>query len=84
MAEPRQSPEFLTLEDSAAVDRALLAGHEKFLVRLTVSSLKLLKHIAQDTGVPMENLETEQVTAWFETDAKIRVEQGPDAAFLKW
>ena len=84
MAEAQQSPQFLTLEDSAAVDAALLARHEKFLTRLTISSLNLLRHIAQDRGVAIEALDTDQIIEWFEKDSKIRREQGTDAAFLKW
>ncbi|MEB3830047.1 hypothetical protein [Phormidium sp. CCY1219] len=83
--EPQQpSAQFLTPEESYAVDGALLASHEKFLTRLTISSLKLLKHISQDLSVPMEELTAQQVIDWFEKDGKIRREIGPDAAFLKW
>ena len=85
MAEPQQpSTQFLTFEESAKVDAALLATHEKFLTRLTISSLKLLKHIAEEYQVKIEDLTAEQVVAWFEQDGKIRREQGADAAFLKW
>ena len=81
----QQSPtQFLTLEESNSVDAALLASNEKFLTRLTISSLKLLKHIAQETGVAIEDLTAQQVIAWFEKDGKIRREQGIDAAYLKW
>ncbi|MFB2833794.1 hypothetical protein [Floridanema evergladense] len=76
--------QFLTLEESAMVDGALLANHEKFLTRLTISSLKLLQHIAQEYGVAIEDLTTQQIIAWFEKDGKIRREQGIEAAFLKW
>lgn len=76
--------QFLTPEESADVDKALLSSSEKFLVRLTISSLRLLKQIAQDTGVTVEELTPQQVIDWFENDAKIRREQGIDAAFLKW
>lgn len=78
------STQFLTLEESNSVDAALLASSEKFLARLTISSLKLLKHIAQETGVAMEDLTAKQVIAWFEKDGRIRREQGIDAAYLKW
>lgn len=85
MAEPQQpSTQFLTFEESAKVDAALLATHEKFLTRLTISSLKLLKHIAEEYQVKVEDLTAEQVVTWFEKDGKIRREQGADAAFLKW
>lgn len=80
----QQPTQFLTLEESAKVDAALLASNEKFLTRLTVSSLKLLKHIAQETGVAVEDLTTQQVIAWFEKDGKVRREQGLEAAYLKW
>ncbi|XWK91388.1 MAG: hypothetical protein U7127_15455 [Phormidium sp.] len=83
---PQSQPgaQFLTLEESAMVDAALLANHEKFLTRLTISSLKLLQHIAQEYGIAIEDLTNQQIIAWFEKDGKIRREQGIEAAFLKW
>lgn len=76
--------EFLTPEESVDVDKALLSSPEKFLARLTISSLRLLKTIAQDISVPVEELTHQQVIEWFEEDGKIRREQGSDAAILKW
>ncbi len=82
---PQQpSAQFLTLEESAKVDAALLSSPEKFLTRLTISSLKLLKHIAKEYGVAIEELTAQQVIAWFEKDGKIRREQGIEASYLKW
>ncbi len=76
--------QFLTLEESAQVDGALLSTHEKFLTRLTISSLRLLTHIATSYQLPVEQLTPTQIIAWFEQDSKIRREQGATAAFLKW
>ena len=85
MTEPQPpGSQFLTLEESAAVDSALLASHERFLTRLTISSLRLLMHIAQELDVTVEALTPEQIIGWFEKDAKLRQAEGPDAAFLKW
>ena len=85
MVEPQQpTTQFLTPQESADVDKALLSSSEKFLTRLTISSVRLLKQIAKDTGVTIEELTHQQVINWFEQDAKIRREQGIDAAFLKW
>lgn len=81
---PQPGSQFLTLEESTKVDAALLASHEKFLTRLTISSLKLLKHIAEEYRVNMEDLTPDQIIAWFENDGKIRREQGSESAFLKW
>ncbi len=79
-----QSPQFLTSEESNKVDKALLSSPEKFLARLTISSLRLLKTISKDLQVPLEHLTYEQVIEWFEKDARIRQENGIDAATLKW
>lgn len=78
------STQFLTLEESAKVDAALLSSPEKFLTRLTISSLKLLQHIAQDYGVAIEELTVQQIISWFEKDSKLRIEQGIEASYLKW
>ena len=79
-----QTAQFLTLEESAEVDKALLTSPEKFLARLTLSTAKLLQYISQDLGIPMEQLTTAQIIAWFEKDAKLKREKGVDASFLKW
>ncbi|GBF78656.1 hypothetical protein [Aphanothece sacrum] len=84
MNQPQSPAQFLTLEESADVDKALLTAPEKFLTRLTISSLRLLTIIAQDVGVSMEELSHQQVIEWFEKDGKIRREQGEDASVLKW
>jgi hypothetical protein len=84
-SQPQQpGTQFLDPAESAKVDAALLSSSEKFLTRITISSLRLLKHIAEENNVPIENLTVEQTIQWFETDAKIRREEGSEAAFLKW
>lgn len=76
--------QFLTPEESAQVDLALLTSSEKFLTRLTISSSKLLAIIAQEYQVKMGDLTSEQIIKWFEKEAKIRFEQGAEASVLKW
>lgn len=80
----QSSTQFLTLDESAQVDAALLASSEKFLTRLTISSLRILQHIAKEYNVSIEELTAKQIINWFEKDAKIRREKGVDEAFLKW
>jgi len=85
MREQPTSPiQFLTKEESADINAALLSSEEKFLTRLTISSWRLLQTIAQQLEVPLEELTHKQIVAWFEQDGKIRREQGKDAAVLKW
>lgn len=84
IAPNQSSTQFLSLEESAQVDAALLSSPEKFLTRLTISSLRILQHIAQENQVKIEDLTTQEVIAWFEKDAKIRREEGIETAYLKW
>ena len=53
--------QFLTPEESADVDKALLTSSEKFLTRLTISSLRLLKIIAQEQEIAIDELTHQQV-----------------------
>ncbi|MEM9537880.1 MAG: hypothetical protein AAGA60_00045 [Cyanobacteria bacterium P01_E01_bin.42] len=81
---PQSEIQFLTSEESADVDAALLSSSEKFLTRLTISSLRLLGVIAKDYNIAVEELTHQQIVKWFEKDSKIRKEQGKEAAVLKW
>jgi hypothetical protein len=78
------SSQFLSTEEAIAVDRALLSTHEKFLTRITISSLRLLQKISTDQDVPVADLTPEIVITWFEADSKRKLEHGDDAAALQW
>mgnify|MGYP007128964164 CR=1 FL=1 len=80
----QSSTEFLTADESAQVDAALLSSPEKFLTRLTISSLRILQHIAKEYHIPIEELTAKQIITWFEIDAKLRREKGVEESFLKW
>ncbi|MEM9273190.1 MAG: hypothetical protein AAGA80_09550 [Cyanobacteria bacterium P01_F01_bin.143] len=80
----QSSLQFLSKEESVDIDAALLDSSEKFLTRLTISSLRLLQIISEDLKIPVNELTHKQIIAWFEKDSKIRREQGKDAATLKW
>jgi hypothetical protein len=80
----QSTDQFLTLEESQKVDIALLSSSDKFLTRLTISSLKLLTIIAKVYKVNIEDLTSEQIIQWFEKEAKIRFEEGAEASVLKW
>ena len=75
--------QFLTPEESHAVDGALLSQSEKFLTRLTISSFRLLQMIAAEEQMAIADLTPEKMIAWFEKDAKRKREQNDDAV-LSW
>ena len=80
-----QSPtQFLTTEESNQIEAALLSSAEKFLTRLTISSFRLLKIMAEDIGVSIDELTPNQIVEWMEKESKIKIEQGIDASVLKW
>ncbi|HEY9771597.1 MAG TPA: hypothetical protein V6C71_24400 [Coleofasciculaceae cyanobacterium] len=76
--------QYLSSEESADVEAALLSSSEKFLTRLTISSQRLLQVIARDNQVAIEELTHRQIIEWFENDSKVKREQGNDAGTLKW
>ena len=43
--------QYLTHAEAVEVDKALLSTHEKFLTRITISSMRMLKQIAQEEQV---------------------------------
>jgi hypothetical protein len=76
--------QYLTTAEVNEVERALLSTHEKFLARITISSLRLLQQMATAEGITIEELTVPQIIKWFETDAELKRKQGQDAGFLKW
>ncbi len=75
---------YLTHAEAVEVDKALLSTHEKFLTRITISSLRMLQQIAAHEQVKVEELTPQQIINWFERDAEIKRSQGDSAGSLQW
>jgi hypothetical protein len=75
---------YLSQAEALEVETALLSTHEKFLARITISSLRLLQQIAQEEQVKVEDLTPKQITQWFERDAELKRAQGETAGSLQW
>jgi hypothetical protein len=85
MIDPQQnSAKFLTVEEAQTVDGAMLSTMEKFMTRITISSMRVLAYIAKSYNIHAEELQIDQIVGWIEKDARIRREQGNVAAFLQW
>jgi hypothetical protein len=77
--------QYLTHAEALEVEAALLSTHEKFLTRITISSLRMLQQIAEDEQVAkVEDLTPQQIIKWFERDAEIKRSQGDTAGTLQW
>jgi hypothetical protein len=75
---------YLSQSEALDVETALLSTHEKFLARITISSLRLLQQIAQEEQVKVEDLTPKQMIQWFERDAELKRSQGETAGSLQW
>jgi hypothetical protein len=78
---PLQPGNFLTVEESTAVDQALMTSREKFLTRVAIYSLRSLKQIAQEIGVAIEEITDQQVVNWVEQDEMVRQEAEQNESF---
>lgn len=74
--------EFLTPEECAEVDKALLTSHDKFTARVTIYALRSLKSIAQQHHIPINTLRPEQIEDWIYQDSTLQ--QGIDQEFRKF
>ncbi len=75
------SMEFLTPEESAQVDGALLTSKDKFSTRLAIYSLRCLRQIAAETGLTLEEIPAEQVKIWIKNDESLKENLDIDANF---
>ncbi|XP_059439971.1 uncharacterized protein LOC132172473 [Corylus avellana] len=74
---------FLSLEEAGLVEISGLDTHERFLCRLTISSLNLLRVISEQEGCAIEELNAGRVCDWFLKD-KLKREQNIGSAVLQW
>jgi len=75
------SMDFLTPDESTAVDAALMTARERFSTRVAIYSLRSLKQIAQENGVTIAQLEPHQIEDWIFQDPSLQTENGFDSSF---
>ncbi|MBW4521735.1 MAG: hypothetical protein KME16_18800 [Scytolyngbya sp. HA4215-MV1] len=68
----QSATEFLTMEECAAVDQALMTAQDKFATRVAIYALRSLKQIALQTGVAIAQLEQTQIEDWIYQDASLQ------------
>jgi len=81
MFEPSASPEFLTFEEVAEVDRALMTSREKFSARVALYSLRSLKLIAEKNKVAIADLNPQQIADWVAADPTFQSNSAFDEGF---
>jgi len=64
--------DFLTVEECAAVDRALLTSADKLTARVAIYALRSLKHIAQENQTTIESLTSAQIEDWIYQDNSLQ------------
>jgi hypothetical protein len=76
-----QIPEFLTFDEVAEVDRALLTSRDKFSARVALYSLRSLKLIAEKYGVAIADLNAQQIADWVAADPTFQSKPEFDEGF---
>lgn len=64
--------EFLTPEECAEVDKALLTSQDKFATRVAIYALRSLKQIALENGVTIAQLTPAQIEDWVYQDESLQ------------
>ncbi|WP_225906700.1 MULTISPECIES: hypothetical protein [Thermoleptolyngbya] len=73
--------QFLTPEECAEVDRAMMTASDRFSARVAIYSLRCLQQIAQQSHRAIADLSPQQVANWVEQDPSLSPEKGFDDAF---
>ncbi|MBF2079728.1 MAG: hypothetical protein IGR76_14715 [Synechococcales cyanobacterium T60_A2020_003] len=76
--------EFLTPEESAQVDQALLTARDRFSARVALYSLRSLKQIAAETQQEIPAITPAQIQAWVQQDTTLTQGVDIDAGFLQF
>ncbi len=76
--------EFLTPEESAQVDQALLSTRERFSTRVALYSLRSLKQIASATQQPISEITPDQIRTWVQEDTTLTQGVDIDTGFLQF
>ncbi|MGB3491290.1 MAG: hypothetical protein WBA57_01080 [Elainellaceae cyanobacterium] len=62
------SDNFLTEEEAVSVDAALLTSRDKFVTRVAIYSLRVLKQIAQQEQMAIAQISPQQIESWVQQD----------------
>lgn len=76
--------QFLTRSEVELVDQSLMTSKDKFATRIALYALRCLKEIADQTGNNIENITTEQVVLWIESDENLQKQLEIDASFIRF
>ena len=76
---PASPTEFLTPDECAEVDKALLTSRDRFSVRVAIYALRSLKQVAQQSNQAIADLDPQQIADWVANDPGLQ--QGMDSNF---
>lgn len=76
--------QLLTVEEAQAIEQTLLPGQERFLIRITLYSLRYLQPIAAQKNITLAELTPELIYQWLEQDPTLLAEEEQSPGFLTW
>lgn len=76
------NPEFLTAEECAEVDKALMTSRDRFSTRVAIYALRSLKQMSQETGLDIAQIAPDQIRSWVRQDKSLQQTIDVDDSFL--
>lgn len=73
--------QFLTVEESAEVDRAMMTARDRFSARVAIYSLRMLKQIVAAEGGAIADLDNQQIADWLERNQTLKPVNNADGNF---
>ncbi|MBE9040494.1 hypothetical protein IQ235_06785 [Oscillatoriales cyanobacterium LEGE 11467] len=78
------STNFLTTDEAARVDAALMSSQEKFATRLAIYALRSLDRISTEMGKPIESISPQEIGTWIASDRTLQAQIEIDASFASF
>jgi hypothetical protein len=75
----QESSHFLTPEEAAKVDAALLSSRDKFTARVAIYSLRVLKQISAETHTAIAQISPKEIAQWVAHDESVKASSIPGA-----
>lgn len=80
---PESFGQFLSPDECAQIDQTLLPTRDRFSIRITVYSWRYLQQVSQKLGIPIADLQPQQIRDWIREDESLNLQVPADGSFIE-
>jgi hypothetical protein len=80
---PEDLSQFLSPEECAQIDQTLLPTRDRFSIRIAVYSWRYLQRVSEGLGLPIAELQPQQISDWIRQDATLQTSAATDESFIE-